>query len=693
VIGIKEIQLLKEISLNKKNLDDLANIMELSERSVRYKIKNLNEYFKDEQLQIKINLKNKIVELIGDLKLLEKKQDFSKFNSYIYSQEERIEILINLLLFNKKKFQVEEYQDLVDISESTFKKDWKLLREKFEKLNIKIINRKYFTILEANEEKIRTNMLKNIIKYRNSNLSILTNKIIIKIIEEYFSDINFDELDILLKKISKDLQIIPSDDAFDIIKYTLAMALERGKNSPLKKEGIKNIQFLKNTEEYNIIKKILEEFLKKYEIKEFEAEILNLTEYFLGSHSYNIKYSFYENWIHIETMVYKLIKKVADDIGVDFIKDTELFEGILNHIKPMIYRIRKGIKLENSIAKEIREESPEIFYILQKNISILEKFIKCKVDEDELAYLCVFFKLAIKKYEFYKIPRVMIVCNFGYGISKILEARLKEKFNIVIVKTIPLYELNDNLIKKEKIDLVISTTQLKNIKISTPLISINPLLETQDIENLKNIGIKELQIDDYYKNIMGIIKENCIIKNEDKLQEELNLIFNKKFIKKFEDKTLKILFSDFISEKNIRVVKKVKSFEEAIELSGNILLEKGSIKKEYIDSCLKAFKEQGLYMIIGANTILPHSDNFKNVMRTDYSFLKLIEPLEIIQEEEKLKIENIILLASSDGKEHRESLLDLKFLIDKKKIENTIRECKNKKEILKKIKNESVNLK
>lgn len=687
MIGIKEIQLLKEISLNKKNLDDLANIMELSERSVRYKIKNLNEYFKDEQLQIKINLKNKIVELIGDLKLLEKKQDFSKFNSYIYSQEERIEILINLLLFNKKKFQVEEYQDLVDISESTFKKDWKLLREKFEKLNIKIINRKYFTILEANEEKIRTNMLKNIIKYRNSNLSILTNKIIIKIIEEYFSDINFDELDILLKKISKDLQIIPSDDAFDIIKYTLAMALERGKNSPLKKEGIKNIQFLKNTEEYNIIKKILEEFLKKYEIKEFEAEILNLTEYFLGSHSYNIKYSFYENWIHIETMVYKLIKKVADDIGVDFIKDTELFEGILNHIKPMIYRIRKGIKLENSIAKEIREESPEIFYILQKNISILEKFIKCKVDEDELAYLCVFFKLAIKKYEFYKIPRVMIVCNFGYGISKILEARLKEKFNIVIVKTIPLYELNDNLIKKEKIDLVISTTQLKNIKISTPLISINPLLETQDIKNLKNIGIKELQIDDYYKNIIGIIKENCIIKNEDKLQEELNLIFNKKFIKKFEDKTLKILFSDFISEKNIRVVKKVKSFEEAIELSGNILLEKGSIKKEYIDSCLKAFKEQGLYMIIGANTILPHSDNFKNVMRTDYSFLKLIEPLEIIQEEEKLKIENIILLASSDGKEHRESLLDLKFLIDKKKIENTIRECKNKKEILKKIKN------
>lgn len=687
MIGIKETQLLKEISLKKRDLKELTTTMELSERSVRYKIKNLNEYFQDENLDIEVILKNKVVELKGDLKLLENKEDFSKFNSYIYSQKERIEILTNLLLFSRKKFQGEAYQELVDISESTFKKDWKILRENFKKLDIKIINRKYFTSLEGSEEKIRTNMLKSIIKYRNSNNSILTNKTINKIIEEYFNEVDFKELDILLKEISKCLQIIPSDDAFTIIKYTLAITLKRGKRTPLKKEEIKNIQFLKNTEEYIIVKNNLESFLLKFEIKEFETEILNITEYFLGSHSYNIKYSFYENWIHIESIVYKLIEKIAEDLKVNFTRDTELFEGILNHIKPMIYRIRKGIKLENSITEEIREESPEIFFILKKNIYILEEFIKCEVDEDELAYLSVFFKLAIKKYEFHKIPRVMVVCNFGYGISKVLEARLKEKFNMIIIKTIPLYKLNEEVIKKEKIDIVISTLQLKDVNISKPIIVVNPLLEAQDIEKIKNIGVKELQINDYYKNIIGIIKENCVIKNEEKLEKELSLLFNREILKEKESKELKILFKDFMDEENIKIIKKTKDFREAIRLSGEILIKRGSIKKEYIESCLKAFDEQGNYMIIGANTILPHSDNFKNVIRTDYSILKLIEPLKIKQGNIELKIYNIILLASKDGKEHRESLLDLKNLIDKEKFENKIKNCETEIEILNEIKN------
>ena len=139
--------------------------MNLSERSIRYKIKDLNDFLKDEKIEIEVILKKNIVEMIGDLNLLDK-ITFSKFNSYIFSQDERLEVLTNMLFFSEKKFQIEEYQDLVGISESTFKKDWKLLREKFDDLDIKIINRKYYTALEADEENIRNNLLKNIVKYK-----------------------------------------------------------------------------------------------------------------------------------------------------------------------------------------------------------------------------------------------------------------------------------------------------------------------------------------------------------------------------------------------------------------------------------------------------------------------------------------------------------------------------------------------
>ena len=361
MIGIKEENLLKEISIKPRTLEELSKLMNLSERSIRYKIKDLNDFLKDEKIEIEVILKKNIVEMIGDLNLLDK-ITFSKFNSYIFSQDERLEVLTNMLFFSEKKFQIEEYQDLVGISESTFKKDWKLLREKFDDLDIKIINRKYYTALEADEENIRNNLLKNIVKYKiNSNNLILTNKIINMLIDNYFKEINFNDLENLLEEISRKLNITMSDDAYNIIKFNLAIALKRIEQSPLDIKNIKNIEFLKSTEEYKLVSRVLENFNSLFRKKSNLSEILNMTEYLLGSHSYNFKYSFYENWIHIESIIDKLIKSIGEDLEVNFQKDSELFEGVLNHIKPMIYRIRKGIKLENTITREIIEESPKIF--------------------------------------------------------------------------------------------------------------------------------------------------------------------------------------------------------------------------------------------------------------------------------------------------------------------------------------------
>ncbi len=683
MIGIKEENLLKEIALKNRTLEELSKNLNLSERSVRYKIKNLNEYFKQEKIAIEIILKKNFVEFIGDLKLLEERSIFPKFNPYIYTQEERLEILINFLLFTEEKFYWENYQNLVDISESTFKKDWKLLREEFYKLDINIINRKYFTVLEATEDKIRNYMLKNIVKYKiNSNNLNLTDKAINKIIDSYFSTVDFKGLKNLLKQISKKLNIIVSDDAFNIMKYTLALTLKRMDKTPFKKENIKNVEFLRNTEEYKIIKKVMEKYKEEFKNYIYDFEILNLTEYFLGSHSYNFKYSFYENWIHIETIVDKIIEGVEKELNVDFEKDAELFEGILNHLKPMVYRIRKGIKLENSITREIIEESPEIFTALKNNINILEKFIKCKVDDDELSYLTVFFKLAIKKYRINKIPRIIILCSFGYGVSKVLEARLKEKFNVIIVKTLPAHELNQKILLEEEIDLIVTTIKLEEIDTDIPIITVSPLLGIEDINKLRESGLKELTVSDYYDMFIDIIKKNCKIENEERLKKDLADLFNINFQDMFEQKTEKKEFKEFINSKKIKIIQKINSFEEGIKIAGELLIENKSINREYIDSCVKVFKKQGPYMLIGPNTILPHSDNFKNVIKTDYSFIKLKTPLNLEYDENIVKVENIIFLASSDGKEHRDSLLNLKYLIDKCKIESIFRECKTEKEIL-----------
>lgn len=402
MINLKDEILLKEIAFTPKTLIELSNLINISERSIRYKITNLKNYFKDNKLELDIILKNGKVQLVGNLKELENQNFFSKYSTYIFSQEERIEILTATLYFCESKFNAENFLELVDISESTLKKDWKILKNRLEMDNLKILNRKYFTKIEGEEDKIRNNMLITIINHKITPKKILLkNKIIESIVENYFSDMDFSLLEKLLYDFSKKLNIVMSDEAFNIIKYNLGIILKRiQKNNFI--HSIKNEEFFKSTEEYREIKNILTIFNPIFFKEKYQKEIANITELLIGSHSYNFKYSFYENWIHMDSIIYKLISKVSKELKIDFKKDSELFEGILNHIKPMIYRIKKGIRLENTITSEIKNEFPNILIALKNNIYVLEEYTGIKIDDNELSYLCLFFGIAEKNIKLQK---------------------------------------------------------------------------------------------------------------------------------------------------------------------------------------------------------------------------------------------------------------------------------------------------
>lgn len=284
-----------------------------------------------------------------------------------------------------------------------------------------------------------------------------------------------------------------------------------------------------------------------------------------------------------------------------------------------------------------------------------------------------------KKYQTSKIPRVAIICNFGYGVSKILEIRIKEKFNVKVVKTLPQNQLNSLKIKEDKIDYLITTTSLLNNSIDIPTLVVSPLLNEKDIKILKEHGFKELKLKDYYEDLMEVINSNCYIRDKVKLKNDISSLFGiNNFLNEYNT-----FFINYMNTSKIKIVEKITNIEEGIEEAGNILEKCNSIDNEYTKSCIKIFKEQGLYMLIGKNSILPHSDNFKNVIKTDYSFLKIREPLQFYLDGNKIEIKNIFLLASKDGKEHRNSLINLKKLIDKYDLEKQLENCNNNEEIMK----------
>ena len=54
---------------------------------------------------------------------------------------------------------------------------------------------------------------------------------------------------------------------------------------------------------------------------------------------------FYENWIRSEIFIEKFIRDVSSQLKYNLTKDTILFNGLLNHLKPAVYRIKNKINL------------------------------------------------------------------------------------------------------------------------------------------------------------------------------------------------------------------------------------------------------------------------------------------------------------------------------------------------------------
>ena len=124
------IKLLKSIG---KNIEEVSNELKISERTIRYRIKDLNTNFslQDNSLYIE----KKIIKFKGDISSLQK---ILEKEEYIFNSEERIELILLLLLFNSEGYKADKILDILAISRSTLKSDLKVIRSIFNSKKIEL---------------------------------------------------------------------------------------------------------------------------------------------------------------------------------------------------------------------------------------------------------------------------------------------------------------------------------------------------------------------------------------------------------------------------------------------------------------------------------------------------------------------------------------------------------------------------
>lgn len=666
----KSVELLKFLLSRREKvlLKELAEHFELSERSIRYEAEKIIEETEKEKFKFYLNKGECWIE---NYDFLEK---FLENNTgYVPSPKER-ELYIFLKICFERVINQTIISDELEISKSTIKTHLCDIRKTLEIYNLELeLLPKKGLIVNGEEEQLRQCALKAVYLSKKQKSRFLDD-----VISGYLKNIDEEGLKLFINYCQKLMDKIISDEAYEIILRYLTMVVYFNRKGYVIK-SIKNENFLKGTKEYESVQKSKALLEGYYELELSEAEYLKITDYFLGSHTYNISYSYYENWVEIEIIVRNFIEKVNKELDVDVSNDETLILGLVNHIKPTIYRIKNGIELENTIYEEVVESYPKLFSLVKSSVGELEKFINNKFTNDEIAFITIHFKAAIDRNAKKKREKtkVLIVCGSGYGSSRLLAQQVKDIYRVEIVDTIPRYLL-EKVNKRKDIDVILTTVPIENFKTDRQIIKVSPLLTKEDMQKLDNYPIPRDSKKILFSELINVIEKNTGEKASEKLITGLKNFLDTRLIDDIFHK--KITIFDLLSEQRIKLKGKAKNWKEAITEAGELLLKDGCIENEYIGDMIKVVEEFGSYIMLVPNVIFPHAKARSKVKKTGFSIVMYDEKIDFIDGQ---KIDMVISFCSKDEREHLDGLISIIDKIEENSLKEKIMRSRNGREVIK----------
>lgn len=661
---------LKIIEIEKIIIKDLAEEFAISERSIRYYLDDIRDYLQDNSLGDMIKAgKGELI-----FTQLEKVREHFKFKesqgSYpLISQEEREEYIIVELIF-KNRINLVELSEKLSVSRTTLKNDLKSLFGKFSKNEIALTPDKKGLFLEYDEEVLRTEFLKVILKdFSGERVDFL--------MKGYLPE-SFDmNLKNFLHKVEKRLESSISDDAYNTLSSYIKLALGRVECGKfLTKIG--NANFLEKSIEFPIVEELLHEIENGFQNKLTLIEKLKLADLLQGSQMSNAKFSYYENWINMEILVQKIVLKFSQIYNQDFTNDFVLFKGLLNHLKPLIYRLRHNQKLENNIYEEVLEQYPKLFQITKESLRGLEDFIQMKLTPEEIAFILMHFKGAIDRSaaDIKKLKRILIVCGQGFGTSNLLAQQLEDNYEIEVVDVIPAHRFDQYLQENsKKIDTVITTVPKKLLKTSKDIVEVTAILTGKDREALALHGFQNRNRKISLREILDIVDRNCTKVNRQTLENELTSYLGTLLLKDIYNVSE---LSKFLPKKNIKTDIEAQDWREALNISGKILVEEGAVKDDYVKSMIEVVENFGSYIVIAPNFAMPHSRDNANIFYSSSSLIKLKK--EVMFPGDK-PVRLLFTFSSKDNKEHLKALSELTEILSTEGFIEKIMECKTADEI------------
>lgn len=671
-INNRLLEIVEFLNGNKNNtIRETAEYLNILEQAVRYEINKLDFILELNNMPLLIKNKNGGLSIEDSLDLDRLRKILEEMNKD--SKEER-QSLLKAKLFFEKKINITNLSKNLGVSRTTVKSDIIEFTQEMKKYGLKLENNQLY----GDEIKIRNLIFREFFReiselyYQDfpNQEKIQENNIFYT----YFTEEDIAVVKKFIRKISKDLKNKDNNFYEYFFSYMVISCLRIKQKKQI--TNVENKKFLQSIDEYKMISKDIGILEENTGVKYGENEKMVLADYMLGFHSYAYNTLIFEKWLEIELLVKELIKNVSSQIKTDISSDDELLEGLLNHIKPAIYRMKNNIFTEEEIYFDEIKEYTDLLEILDKSLKPLEKIIESRFSNSEKALFTLHFLASIERNTKKTVKNILLICSGGYGTSRLVADRMEKEYEVKVIDVISYFELFD--MNLENVNIIVSTIKIKEKDFNgIPIVTVSPFFTINDQKILNSYNLVKKQVNEAeITEILDIINKN--IDNEIKLKSELTKVV---FLNKKKNENMGLL--DFVTKKEMCILDCVKDWKESIKTAGKLLLDNNKITNKYIDEIIHITETFGAHFVFQNEVAIPHGDASKNVNISSVSILKLRKAVLFPGEK---KVSLIFFISAKRKKDHVKSIEDIIKLMKNKEFIDKTDKVKNTEEFFELIK-------
>ncbi|WP_191090589.1 BglG family transcription antiterminator [Niallia endozanthoxylica] len=471
-----------------------ADFLHVSVRTIHRDLKNIETILESFELQLEKSNDNGLSIKGSNQNIYRLIQELTKVKPQDLSLEERRLLSFIKIVESNDPVKLAPLAKDLSISITTLGTDLDELAQWLQDFGIELDRKRGVGVeLKGAEGKIRKALVNFYLIYFNNELIeslilLANNQIEKERILYYFKTSYLKIIDEVVYERIKNLQTKLADSDYITFLIHICISLQRIEKGFSLSENEIDLEYLRPAEEFQLIKDISLDIYQNFSVRLSDIEIAFLVMVLKGSKVHEADYTNYDS-VLIGRSLKKVIQQVSEQMNSDLTSDFSLFQGLMAHMEPSIFRLRKGLSSFNPLTEEIKKNYPLLFLAVSK--SVAKEFNNIEFTDDEMAYIVLHFGSALELRKEEIQVRALIVCPTGIGTSKMLASRIKKE--VPEITETEIASIKDIKMKNLGQYGVIISTVILPMQENLEYVFVNPLLYERDIEAIYDYFSNHIQ--------------------------------------------------------------------------------------------------------------------------------------------------------------------------------------------------------